>query len=112
MTSEISPVQQSPQSSATSANDTRHSPSPWRVTVIIRDASGVIIAERHSNGDEQQAEANARLLIAAPELLVALKDAVTGLMYWEPVTTRGAVSKAAMLGRINAAIVKAEGGKS
>lgn len=55
-------------------------------------------------------EANARLILAAPELLNLLIEARDkGLIYWEPNTSRGHERKADMLARMDRAIAKAEG---
>jgi len=58
--------------------------------------------------DEDQA--NAHLIAAAPDLLEALIDARNnGLIYWEPITSRGSAAKNDMLDRIDAALSKATG---
>ena len=59
---------------------TTHSPSPWRVDansnrVFVRDVDGELIAIIHRSAIKPvwRADDNARLIVAAPELLAALK---------------------------------------
>ena len=58
-----------------------HTPGPWDVQNALGDgpnkwiyADGLYVAE--VDGEREEAEANARLIAAAPDLLTALKDAV------------------------------------
>lgn len=49
-----------------------HTPGPWTVTLDeVRDARGYVVADA-GMGDYDAAEANARLIAAAPEMYAAL----------------------------------------
>jgi len=70
---------------------TTHTPGPWRGSNEIRAEDGMIIAEVFAMEDCRddgkyshacEAEANARLIAAAPELLAALMTLVESLR-WE-----------------------------
>ncbi len=66
---------------------TKHTPGPWKVdgdTYIT--AHSLIIAHCKQNGSLklEDAQANARLIAAAPELLEALEYAVLGLKAEQP----------------------------
>jgi hypothetical protein len=80
-------------------------PGPWNIFQSIGlevEADGIPICER---GDEEQEQANARLIAAAPDLLEALQILAEhdfGTTGWTPLLER-----AAMIGR--AAIRKATG---
>lgn len=60
-------------------SETKHTPGPWHVGdhrgIIVYDVNGIAIADAktfHGKHGEGAAEANARLIAAAPELLEAL----------------------------------------
>jgi hypothetical protein len=63
---------------------TTHTPGPWRVheksPTLVIDKHGLVIAQAHSYAEcgimRDEAEANARLIAAAPELLEALESVV------------------------------------
>lgn len=91
-----------------------HTPGPWKIsaecqTIIIDDRSpfgnGVLIASCMGNDHSgfyataSQANANASLIAAAPELLEACKSALDWLQGWESAepfsaTLRAAIAKA------------------
>lgn len=89
---------------ASYAATARHTPGPWRVVSdfvgpfrVVNEKDSTIAAAGYTNSSE--AMANAELIAAAPELLEALKDCVSGLADMEP----------KLEARIHAAIAKAEG---
>lgn len=64
---------------------TAHTPGPWKVegdALDVRDAEGDNIVTVKYGDDPERAEANARLIASAPQLLAALKltlDTIKGL---------------------------------
>lgn len=63
----------------TAPEKTTHTPGPWQQrTLIVQDQNGEVIAHctrwEHGTPMPYVAEANARLIAAAPDLLAALKD--------------------------------------
>jgi hypothetical protein len=85
-----------------------HTPGPWRVMPPSVGRFKVGAARAHSEAFQivgeasnynEQAEANARLIAAAPELLEALQELVSHYMARNP----------PWLGKARAAIAKAEG---
>jgi hypothetical protein len=86
----------------------KHSPTPWRVgpvdDTLVSDADGRAVAAacaRDYGKDWELIEANARLIVAAPELLEALKG-VLEIEGWDMAHPRYTAARAA--------IAKAEGG--
>lgn len=71
-------------------SNTTHTPGPWATAVVVKDFVSVIdekngqyIADVYYRSDDDgnnETEANARLIAAAPELLEAAKD-VCGLLF-------------------------------
>jgi hypothetical protein len=58
-------------------------PGPWNIFQSIGlevEADGIPICEIWQRGDEEQEQANARLIAAAPDLLEALKEVLSS---WE-----------------------------
>lgn len=61
----------------------KHTPGPWaydpaelRIYYADGDVEPTVAYVEYDNSSEAQAEADARLIAAAPELLAALKDAI------------------------------------
>ena len=96
----------------------KHTPAPWRVSsesphIIKKDYraigsdAGFLIASTMGNDNsgfyasEQEADANARLIAAAPELLEALEELIAATQHLDP--CQATVDKA------RAAIAKAKG---
>jgi hypothetical protein len=106
-------------------NETKHTPGPWKATekngladCIMcnpdeRD-TGTYIALMESSRGQDETSANARLIAAAPDLLAALKRAMTFLDNWEfnmPAAITGdnqPVSVVSIRDQARAAISKAE----
>jgi len=99
---------------------TKHTPGPWAVediksqgTMVYRrihvgkTALGAISAYKLPKGRDAEAEANARLIAAAPELLAALEIAEGFISGFEGDELQEGVDW--MLSTIRAAIAKAEG---
>lgn len=96
-----------------------HTPGPWAITSISRETGAIgigkdriLIAEAHNgysfwdvmNGNEPREQlANARLISAAPDLLVALKMLVSNINEF------GAVTDGEFIGCAESAILKATG---
>jgi hypothetical protein len=66
-----------------------HTPGPWRAERdprgdfrIVYNDKGNWLAEVHSDGEPEVAEADARLIAAAPELLAALKRAKDAIEFY------------------------------
>jgi hypothetical protein len=98
----------------------KHTQGPWAVNEFC--ASGevseyhifiepnIAVIERKVKGSDQCDMADAQLLAAAPDLLEALKEARTGLVWYQmrhPESVDGSDDEA--ITRIDAAIAKAEG---
>lgn len=90
-----------------------HTPGPWALrrghsVVEIRTVAGLAVAQTTSDAYWQsfsaEADANARLIAAAPEMLEALKQAREYLRY-----SLGSTSETNPYPAIDAAIAKAEG---
>lgn len=91
-----------------------HTPGPWTLThpgrlLFVIDAGPIHIADAFAKVDggtseryvlQPEAEANARLIAAAPELLAALRDLMKSCENWAPTIDRS---------RAREAIAKAEG---
>jgi len=68
--------------------ETKHTPGPWEqgtqtrgsTTLVARIETGFAVAEMRNVHFREEAEANARLIAAAPELLEALQLAYSVLM--------------------------------
>ena len=111
-------------------NNAKHTPGPWMVDVIRADLPGYVLIstasqdhdpnshhiglaqvvwsmedDRTEGNNSPQCEANARLIAAAPELLLALKDLVTTFDALHP-EVRGIPGTTIALA--HAAIAKAE----
>lgn len=98
-----------------------HSPYPWRLGAIA-DARGreyglelgiydvhsskIAVLEQWTGAAQAEAEANHRLMVAAPELLAALRD----LCSHYPVPVEAGTGLAESVNRARAAIAKAQGG--
>lgn len=98
-------------------NDSKHTPGPWRISrtsgmeIFINHGhdqpnrvAGYFAEVRRFTSDNEQVEANARLIAAAPDLLYLLKEARSTLEMWKDVAP--AVSLCA---DIDKAIAKATG---
>ena len=93
-----------------------HTPGPWelRGCRLVTDPHGVIIAEGISANHPGTPEANAHLIAAAPELLVAARDLVS---MFERGYVRGQTESTGTafidgVDKMRAAIAKATGGAS
>ncbi len=87
-----------------------HTPGPWVVeraddAYCIANVGNLVIMPCGGKVKHDNAEANARLIAAAPELLAALESAQMALMGY---THQNAVTLAALF-KANAAIAKARG---
>lgn len=95
---------------------TKHTPGPWSSDwqfIVANDPNGVhpdiYIAEISESDDEgrvasdEQQQANARLIAAAPELLKALEDALAYMVDYKKCQNEG------LLNDMRAAIAKAKG---
>jgi hypothetical protein len=86
----------------------KHTPGPWQLRLRIRDSAIIETDDRtiattlHYGDTDKQADANARLLAAAPELLEACKAALSELAMPE-ISMEGRLQKV-----LRAAIAKAE----
>lgn len=103
------------------AERARHTPGPWAVSeaatidgnFMVVGGSGASFGLLAEVILDEEAEANARLIAAAPELLEALKDVRAWIM--DPFTEEDAASETLhpafrkALKRVSAAIAKAEG---
>ena len=97
-------------------SETKHTPGPWRVAprsdypehadINVDAGTRGYVALCGKAGDEE-AEANARLIAAAPELLEALREVVA--CYVVRINGKVDVRRAAALDRARAAIAMAEG---
>lgn len=103
-------------------SETKHTPGPWKVyaecdQIVVAEDSvyGVQVADcGKPNGDEYQpregeAEANARLIASAPELLEALKYALAFLDRPDITTYEWYKLAPEHVGKFRSAIAKAEG---
>lgn len=102
------------------AAENKHTPGPWGsgfdslnnwFSVQDTDARMVVIVKARGNREHAEAEANARLIAAAPALLDALRDARNDILYaYERERSAGPMSRyGARLKFIDAAIALAEG---
>ena len=109
---------------------TKHTPGPWKLDRSLQPADGeydyaisspehFVLAEafgRSANGGHPPAEANARLIAAAPELLEALREAEVGLEFAgaDKTIAEGDFipTPTLALRAVRAAIAKATGGQS
>ena len=87
---------------------TQHTPGPWKAIAAAvyagRPLSTVVVSGDHGRLSADEAEANARLIAAAPELLEACKQMLAaldqlhreGLREYHPIAddTRAAIAKA------------------
>lgn len=98
---------------ATSAAETKHTPGPWpwvrtgdgkRIVIgagLVDGPNGYEVAEVYSDDcDREVAEANARLIAAAPEMFVALREARDLLLAHD--TISGTEKLEALIARIEA----------
>jgi hypothetical protein len=93
----------------------QHTPGPWAVdtdrTILCRNVVG--IADIRSWMGAEEADANARLIAAAPELLEALKDEISEVAALAGPCQAGLMKRCrcadCRLTRSRAAIAKAEG---
>jgi len=58
--------------------DTKHTPGPWRAERMdiwpgVKTPGSALVAQVHFREDQEEGEANARLIAAAPELLAAIQ---------------------------------------
>ncbi len=88
----------------------KHTPGPWIVdsnypSDVLADACAIVIQDRSINIDSAEVHANARLIAAAPELLVALS-----LMIEVYKVDNQSIIKTAVLTKAYNAINKAVGG--
>ena len=99
--------------------NTKHTTGPWKQGTrgpngcpIIGNGRGLMIAMlAHSDkvpDQVEQAEANALLIAAAPEMLEALQDAATYLVE-RGIHIRGVIGRTIILPKMQAAIAKATG---
>ncbi len=105
------------------ANETKHTPGPWRYSGLVGNSPAAIMAGslqlahvlvRPKLYDEEitpeQADANARLIATAPELLAA-SEVIVRACTWLALPTRATREGAAVLDaidRLRAAIAAAE----
>lgn len=84
---------------------TKHTPGPWRFNPVgeVRGADwNVVICDTYGNGDDDVADADARLIAAAPDLLAACEMALLDMRYYATVHGESITA-------IEAAIAKAKG---
>lgn len=94
---------------------TAHTPGPWRVFNVFTDVE--IVTDRPTAGEtesivqfkgQRNAQANARLMAAAPELFDALMNFLNIMHDYESSVRKGYVTDA--MNRARAALAKAKGG--
>jgi len=90
----------------------KHTPGPWkvggtRITVYTQDGLTIATAKRYDGLD---AEANAQLIAAAPELLKACKSVIQ--WYEDSGNTDPAIGSVELWSQCKKAIAKAEGGEA
>ena len=102
-----------------------HTPGPWKSHCLdsislfpqhVVAENGAIVARCIPtsgqvvwNVSNQEAEANARLIAAAPELLEALEQTIESLAYWFPRWGDPKGANSQMMKQAHAAIAKAKG---
>jgi hypothetical protein len=90
----------------------KHTPGPWRFNPVgeVRGADwNVVVCDTYGNGDDDVADADARLIAAAPELLAACERA---LMLMSPAACGGRVANVdSLIAEIGEAVDKAKGEK-
>jgi len=95
-------------------SEAKHTPGPWEYGVIPEQyqtycfgARGLLFG-RVVGSPARDAEADARLIASAPDLLAACKMAVAAVLYAQTVDQSGSFD--ATRAALSAAIAKAEGG--
>jgi hypothetical protein len=86
----------------------KHTPGPWVAQPgdnFITDAREIVIAQMHRHHPDEQVDANARLIAAAPELLAALVE----LLPHAARVIQGTTEGQPLLDAARAAIAKATG---
>lgn len=104
--------EQTPFQGETPTAQPQHTPGPWRVRgktfnlqiAIVGPSGELSDSIAYAWGQNDEAEANARLIAAAPELLEALESAVGAMQVLGHPPKYGALAKA------QAALAKARGG--
>ena len=95
-------------------SNAKHAPGPWtaqRLAIVASDRSfvGRVYPWCADPQDAECAEANARLIAAAPELLEALEETLTAGINWYETATKSDASELGFVVRARAAIAKAKG---
>jgi len=92
---------------------TKHTPGPWKLGPSlgeVRDDDDNVLCDVYDDNDEQ-AEADAHLIAAAPDLLAACEACMTLLVRYENRSVAPEIGTGAAINAAHAAIAKARGQK-